>query len=201
MFVTIEGVEGSGKSTLLSHLADRLRADGRTVLVTREPGGTSLGNAIRALFLHNDMAIAPVAEAFLIGAARAQHVSEVIRPALDRGEIVLCDRFLDSTLAYQGYGRGLDLVMLRELSMTAADALVPDLTFVLDVPTSVSAQRQADRGASPDRMEREAGDFHERVREGFLALAMGGSHYRVLDGRADANAVAERAYTYLNEVL
>ena len=201
MFVTIEGVEGSGKSTLLSHLADRLRADGRSVLVTREPGGTSLGNAIRALFLHNDAEIAPLAEAFLIGAARAQHVAEVIRPALERDAVVLCDRFMDSTLAYQGYGRQLDLMMLRELCLTASGGLTPDITFVLDLPMAVSMERQRARGQAPDRMERESVEFHERVREGFLALSMGGAHYRVLDATLHPQEVAERAYTSLAEML
>lgn len=201
MFVTIEGVEGSGKSTLASHLASRLRADGRKVLVTREPGGTSLGDAVRNLFLESSAEISPLAEAFLIGASRAQHVGEVIVPALERGDVVLCDRFIDSTLAYQGYGRGIDLVMLRELCTVAADGLLPNLTFLLDIPLEVSQERQRERGNAADRMEREDPSFHERVREGFLALSMSGPHYHVIDGKLDAEAIADRAYATLRDAL
>ena len=112
-FVVLEGVEGSGKSTLLSALAERLNSDARNALVTREPGGTPLGDAVRAVFLDRAISITPLTEALLMNAARAQHVSDAIRPALEAGRPVLCDRFVDSTLAYQGYGRGLDLTFLR----------------------------------------------------------------------------------------
>jgi dTMP kinase len=192
MFVSLEGIEGSGKSTLLSGLAGRLHAIGREPLVTREPGGTAVGDAIRAIFLSRSFDISALSEALLANAARAQHVEETIRPALAAGRIVLCDRFVDSTLAYQGYGRGLDLEMLRGLCDVATGGLAPDLTFVLDVPVELSRARTAARHPSADRLEAESDAFHERVRAGFLELAQSPRH-RVLDGTLDAGALVERA--------
>ncbi|MBV8489233.1 MAG: dTMP kinase [Candidatus Eremiobacteraeota bacterium] len=192
MFVTLEGIEGSGKSTLLSGLAERLRASGREPLVTREPGGTALGDAIRAIFLDRSLDISALSEAMLVNAARAQHVERTIRPALAQGRIVLCDRFVDSTLAYQGYGRGLDLAMLRGLCDAATAGLVPDVTFVLDVPLAVSRARTAARRPELDRLEAEDDAFHQRVREGFLALARSPQH-RLLDGELDASALVASA--------
>src|SRR5215469_10178011 len=145
MFITVEGIEGCGKSTLLAGLSERLRDRGGEIIVTREPGGTPVGDAIRQIFLHKPVEPVPLAEAFLINAARAQHVSEVILPALDRGATVLCDRFVDSTLAYQGYGRGLDLTLLRSICDAATGGLQPDLTVVLDVPVSISRERLRER--------------------------------------------------------
>src|SRR5579862_5788330 len=171
MFVTVEGVEGSGKSTLLSGLAGRLRSDGRELVATREPGGTPIGDAIREIFLNRSISVAPLTEALLINAARAQHVVDVIAPALASGADVLCDRFVDSTLAYQGYGRGLDLDALRRLCDDATGGLVPDVTFVLDVPLAVSRARTLARERLADRLESEDDAFHERVRQGFLELA------------------------------
>src|SRR5271156_6796159 len=133
MFITVEGIEGSGKSTLLSSLSDRLRAQGREIFVTREPGGTPAGDAVRALFLDRSLSIAPMTEALLVNAARAQHVLDRIRPALADGKIVLCGRFVDSTIAYQGFGRGVDVQTLRMLCEAATGGLAPDLTFVLDL--------------------------------------------------------------------
>lgn len=200
MFITIEGIEGSGKTTLLSGLAERLRAQGRTVLVTREPGGTPVGDAVRRIFLDEpDLAIAPLTEALLINAARAQHVIESIRPALARGEVVLCDRYTDSTLAYQGYGREFDLGRLRTICDLATGGLAPDRTFVLDVPVDVSEERVKSRAARVDRMESQARAFHERVRNGFLELASSSSRYVLLDGRADAATLVDEAMRALGE--
>lgn len=173
MFITVEGIEGSGKSTQVSLLARELEQASFRVRVTREPGGTALGERIRALLLHDSLAASPLAELFLILADRAEHVKTVIRPALARGEIVLCDRFFDSTLAYQAYGGGLLLDIVRAVEAPARLGLLPDLTFVLDCSTDVGLQRTRQRrGADPaDRFEAEGRSFHDRVREGFLALA------------------------------
>jgi len=182
VFITIEGIEGCGKSTLVAGLVTRLRAQGRETIVTREPGGTPAGDAIRRIFLEPDLVLAPLTEALLINAARAQHVAELIAPALDRGELVLCDRFVDSTLAYQGYGRGMDLDLLESLCDTATGSLVPDRTYVLDLPVAISRRRVAERdGGDADRMEREGDDFYERARRGFLTLAQRDGRYRVFD--------------------
>lgn len=194
MFITIEGIEGSGKTTLLSGLAERLREQGRKVLVTREPGGTPVGDAIRRIFLDDpDLALSALTEALLINAARAQHVIDTIRPALARGEIVLCDRYTDSTLAYQGYGREFDLKRLRELCNLATDGLIPDFTFILDVPLDVSEQRVANRPGRADRMESQDRAFHERVRNGFLTIAQFASRYHVLDGRLTPTQLTDAA--------
>jgi dTMP kinase len=191
-FVVVEGIEGSGKSTLLAALAGRLRSDGRDVFVTREPGGTPVGDAVRAVFLDRSISIAPLTEALLINAARAQHVSDAIRPALEGGRPVLCDRFVDSTLAYQGYGRGLDLSFLRDLCHAATGGLVPNLTFLVDVPVEISRARTHSRERAVDRLESEADAFHERVRRGYLELAALPGHC-VLDGTLAAEDVVERA--------
>jgi dTMP kinase len=200
MFITIEGIEGSGKSTLLTGLAQRLRDQGRPLFVTREPGGTPVGDAIRRIFLDDpNLSIAPLTEALLINASRAQHVLDAIRPALERGEIVLCDRYTDSTLAYQGYGRGYDLACLRELCDAATNGLAPDLTFILDVPVSVSEERLVSRAGSADRMELQDRAFHERVRNGFLTLAQLAPRYHVLDGRRDPSDLVGAAMRVLAE--
>ncbi len=175
-FITFEGPEGGGKSTQVQALAEALRAEGRTVLVTREPGGTPLAEKIRGL-LREELGDppSPRSEALLFLAARAQVVAHVIRPALARGEWVLCDRFADSTFAYQGYGRGIAVDRLRQLNDFATEGLVPDLTLLLDVPPEVSrarlAARQAATATSADRIERAGAAFHARLRAGFLALA------------------------------
>lgn len=191
MFVTIEGIEGSGKSTLLAGLSERLRA--REPVVTREPGGTPLGDKIRSLFLDRSIAIDALTEAMLVNAARSAHVVDVIRPALAAGKLVLCDRFVDSTMAYQGYGRGLDLEMLRRLCAIATGGLEPDVTLVLDVPVTVSRRRTRARHPDLDRMESEDDGFHERVRNGFLELARGSKRYVLLDGSLDGATLIDRA--------
>lgn len=170
MFITFEGIEAAGKSTLIVALADDLQRVGANVVITREPGGTPLGDAIRRLFIDPATVIDPLAEALLINASRSQLVADVIGPALRAGHDVLCDRFFDATIAYQGYGRGLDVEMLLDVSLIATRRIAPDLTFLLDVPAEVSARRIHSRGGA-DRMEREDEAFHERVRNGYLALA------------------------------
>lgn len=197
MFVTIEGIEGSGKSTLLEGLAERLRKEGRDVVATREPGGTPAGDAIRAIFLDRNLTVEPLTEAFLVNAARAQHVADVIRPALAAGKTVLCDRFTDSTLAYQGYGRGLDLRMLRALCDAAAENLNPNLTLLVDLPVPLARSRLQARSGNLDRIESQDDAFHERVRMGFLALAQL-PHYRILDGTLNEADLLERAWTCIS---
>jgi dTMP kinase len=173
LFITLEGVEGSGKSTQIRHLAEALTQTGYTVLQTREPGGTATAEAIRHILLtaSTHEPVVPQTEALLIFAARCQHVTHLIRPALRRGTVVLCDRFSDSTLAYQGFARGLDLQWLRTANEVATGGLTPDLTLVLDLPVSVGlARRRSDRGEQ-NRLDRETDRFHRKVRRGFLALA------------------------------
>lgn len=198
MFVVIEGIEGTGKSTLLFGLADRLKREGYDVAVTREPGGTPLGDAVREIFLNRPVSISALAESMLVNAARAQHVLDVIRPALAVGRIVLCDRFTDSTLAYQGFGRGVDLGLLRVLCEGAAEGIKPDLVLVLDLPVRVARMRLRGRSTSMDRIEREREGFHERVRQGFIELARE-PHHTLLDGTLSAGELLEKAAREVHE--
>ena len=172
MFITLEGPEGAGKTTQLRALAEFLRGCGYDVVTTREPGGTAIGDQIRGV-LHDtaNVAMSPTAEMLLYSASRAQLVAEVIRPALAAGRVVLCDRYADSTLAYQGYGRGLDGDMLATLTAIATGGLRPDLTLLLDLDVAHGLARRRDEGEEMNRLDLEALDFHRRVREGYLALA------------------------------
>ncbi len=201
-FITFEGPEGGGKSTQVRELADRLRAEGKTVLVTREPGGTPLAEKIRGL-VREELADPPVtrSEVLLFLASRAQVVANVIKPALARGEWVICDRFADSTFAYQGYGRGIDVELLRQLNDFATEGLVPDLTILLDVPPEVSrarlAARQAETATTADRIELAGCEFHRRLRDGFLDLAKAEpARFAVIDAagsRAEVSAKVNEA--------
>ncbi len=172
-FITFEGPEGSGKSTQIRLLAESLEQSGSRVLVTREPGGTPIGNAVRAILLdrlHTEMS--PRAETLLFNAARAQIVDQVIRPALEAGQIVLCDRYADSTLAYQGYGHGQSLDDLRRLGAYATGGLVPDLTIYLDIEVREGLRRkQAGAAEEWNRMEEKTLAYHQTVRRGYLELA------------------------------
>jgi dTMP kinase len=167
MFITFEGVDGSGKSTQVRLLAEQLRGEGRDVLATREPGGTALGEKVRELILGDDE-LAPWAEAALFTAARAQLVDQVIRPALARGQDVLCDRYLDSSLAYQGLARGLGVERVLEINLAATGHLLPDRTFFIAVPLDQAVLR---RGNAPDRIEREGDDFVALVESAYRELA------------------------------
>lgn len=192
MFLTIEGIEGSGKTTQVERLGRALGELGRAVRTTREPGGTPAGQRIRELLLHGEEAIAPWTELFLILADRAEHVAALIRPALARGEIVLCDRFSESTLAYQAYGRGLPFADVRAAEAAARQGLLPEVTIVLDCPVEIGLERTRKRrgAAGADRFESEAVAFHERVRRGFLELARAdAARIVVLDGARDADVV------------
>jgi dTMP kinase len=184
-FFVLEGGEGSGKSTQARMLAGSLGA-----VLTHEPGETRLGGHIRDLVLAPTLPIGARAETLLMAADRAQHVEEVIRPALERGQDVVCDRFSGSTLAYQGYGRGLDLEDLAWISRWAARGLEPDVVILLDVPSDVAANRMA---GAPDRMEAEDRSFHERVVAGYRALATADpARWVVVDGAGTVDEVAER---------
>lgn len=172
IFITLEGGEGSGKTTQARRLCAYLTAQGLSVLRTREPGGTLLAERIRTLLLnHSKETVAPETEALLILAARRQHVDHVIKPALAQGKTVVCDRFSDSTTAYQGYGRGLDLRTLRTINDWATGKLAPHLTLVFDVPVPVGLQRRRSQGTMQNRLDQETERFHKKVRAGFLALA------------------------------
>lgn len=172
LFITLEGGEGSGKTTHAAGLCRCLAEHGHTVLHTREPGGTPAAERLRSILLDKSTeAIAPETEALIILAARRQHVDHVIKPALTRGMTVVCDRFADSTFAYQGYGRGLDLRFLRAMNEWATGRLAPDLTILFDVPVAVGLRRRRRHTATANRLDREAARFHEKVRAGFLALA------------------------------
>lgn len=172
LFITLEGGEGSGKTTHAAGLCRCLAERGHTVLHTREPGGTPAAERLRSILLDKSTeAIAPETEALIILAARRQHVDHVIKPALTRGMTVVCDRFADSTFAYQGYGRGLDLRFLRAMNEWATGRLAPDLTILFDVPVAVGLRRRRRHTATANRLDREAARFHEKVRAGFLALA------------------------------
>ena len=172
MFITLEGPEGSGKTSQLPALAEFLREKGYDVLVTREPGGTSVGDQIRDVLMNmKNVSIVPQTEILLFQAARAQHVAEILRPALDKGQIVICDRFGDSTLAYQGYGHQTDIRTLQYLIHFATGGLTPDLTLLLDIPVSKGFERKIKNESEWNRLDAYEKAFHERVREGYLQLA------------------------------
>jgi dTMP kinase len=168
-FISLEGVDGAGKSTHVAWIAERLRARGHAVLVTREPGGTPLAERLRELVLSQPMD--PIAETMLLFAARADHVQREIAPALHAGTWVLCDRFTDATFAYQGGGKGVAAELIAHLAQVSHDGLLPDLTLVFDCPYEVSRERLRSTGREPDRFEREDRQFFERVRQAYLALA------------------------------
>ncbi len=194
IFITLEGMEGSGKTTQAALLADELRRRGRRVTLTHEPGGTRAGEAIRAIFLDPAVSLCVAAELLLVLADRAQHLREKLRPALEAGEIVISDRYTDSTTAYQGHGRGFDLALIAELNRVASDGLKPDLTIVLDCAAEIGLTRtrarvQASRGY--DRFEGEQLDFHRRVREGFLTIARSEpARVTVVDSSRDLGSVS-----------
>jgi len=200
-FITFEGPEGAGKTTQCHALATRLRDHGYDCLVTREPGGTPLGEAIREWLLGRNTLRAET-EALLFTAARAEHVWERIRPALARGTIVLCDRYVDSTLAYQGAGRGLDERWLRELHRVATGDLWPDLTVLLDVPVELGLARRRAAGETLTRLDSELTSFHERVRAWYHTAAQREpTRWRVIDATKAPETVAEAVWIVVAEFL
>ncbi|PYD01773.1 dTMP kinase [Microbacterium esteraromaticum] len=191
LWITLEGGDGSGKTTQARLLAEWLQQRGRTVLRTREPGGSEVGTLIRDIVLHHRGDIAPRAEALLYAADRAHHVATVVRPALERGEVVLQDRYLDSSVAYQGAGRVLDAGEVRDLSLWATEGALPDLTVLLDLDPA-SARRRLDADDKPfDRLEAEKEEFHARVRSAYLELAAAEpQRFLVVDASLDPDDIA-----------
>ena len=191
MFITLEGPEGSGKTSQLPRLADYLREQGYDVLTTREPGGTIIGDQVRAVLTRLDnTTMQPRTEILLFLAARAQLVEEVIRPALAQGKIILSDRYADSTLAYQGYGHGVDLALLRLLLDFATGGLRPDLTLLLDVDPAVGLSRRRSSGGEWNRLDAYALEFHQRVRQGYLTMAQQEpTRWRVVDASQPPDVV------------
>jgi dTMP kinase len=195
LLITFEGGEGSGKSTQIARLAAHQRALGLDPLVTREPGGTALAEGIRALLLDSSVAPEAVSEALLMVAARADLVSAVIRPALAAGRNVLCDRYTDSTLAYQGAGRGLEAGMLEGWNAVATGGLVPDLTFLFDLDPEIGLARRASAGVSTNRLDRESLTFHQRVRARYLELAASNpKRWIVLDATESHDQLESRVW-------
>lgn len=191
LWITFEGGDGTGKTTQATLLETWLGEQGRTVIRTREPGGTEVGVLIRDIVLHHRGEVAPRTEALLYAADRAQHVATVVRPARERGEVVIQDRYLDSSVAYQGAGRVLDAGEVRELSLWAAEGALPDITVLLDLDPA-DARRRLDAADKPfDRLEAEKSEFHERVRTAFLALAAADpARFLVLDAAQPADTLA-----------
>lgn len=208
-FITFEGPEGSGKSTQARLLVQDLKNDGRDVVVTREPGGTAIGDAIRAILLNPELEeMDSVTELLLLAASRAQNVRQRVKPALERGCVVVCDRFIDSTLAYQGYGRKFDLKLLRSLNSIATGGIFPDLTILLDLPVELGLERakalkKAEaRGQAGDRFEQEEVDFHRRLREGFLKLAAAEpKRFRIIPVQDEMEATHKQVAAAVREFL
>ncbi|PKN11674.1 MAG: dTMP kinase [Deltaproteobacteria bacterium HGW-Deltaproteobacteria-4] len=195
--ITCEGIEGSGKSTQILHLAAHLRGQGREVVVTREPGGCPIADAIRRILLDpSNQQLCATAELLLYAAARAQHVEEVIRPALAKDAIVLCDRYIDATIAYQGFGRGLDLTLIKQLNQVASSGLLPDLTLLFDLPVAIGLGRALARNAvameNEGRFEAESLAFHQRVRDGYLQGASQEERFTIIDATGIPEQVTER---------
>lgn len=200
MFIVLEGPDGSGKSTQTRLLVESLRASGKTVVQTREPGGTPAAEAIRNLVLSPEFTgLDSRTEALLFAGARAEHVANVILPALQRGEVVVCDRYIDSSIAYQGIGRNLGVDRIRDLSLWATGGVVPDLTIVLDMDAAVGLTRV---GNELDRLEQEPQGFHDRVRKAFVELALHApERYRVVSASGSTEEVAARIRTAVEEFI
>lgn len=197
MFITFEGPEGGGKSTVIQRIADRLRGEGRDVLLTREPGSGTVGAKIREILLHSE-AIDSRCELFMFLADRANHVTTVLRPALEAKQVVLCDRYSDSTVVYQAHARGLDPIGVRELNTYATDGLVPTLTILLDLDPEIGLKRLT----SKDRLDAEPIMFHRRVREGFLIEARREpNRWRIVDATKTVDQVEFLCYAYIKEIL
>ena len=201
LFITFEGPEGAGKSTQVTRLAARLVEAGVSHLVTREPGGTPLGSRVREVLLDPDLDVSPLSEFLLYSASRAQLVREVIEPALANGDVVVCDRYSDSSVAYQGFGRGLEREFLQTVTWEATRGLSPHMTFLLDLDPAVGLNRAASR-STQDRLERADLTFHTRVRQGFLALAEAQpERFVVLDATRPADELEEQIWGLVARTL
>jgi dTMP kinase len=201
LFITLEGGDGTGKSTQSALLGEWFTAQGREVVFTREPGGTDLGNELREIVLHSRGHIAPRAEALLYAADRAHHIATVVRPALERGAVVIQDRYLDSSVAYQGAGRVLDPDEVRHVSMWATEGLVPDVTVLLDLDPAIGRNRLDAANKQFDRLEAEALDFHTRVRDAYLGMAAAEpQRFLVVDATLDRDAIRDAIVARLGEL-
>ncbi len=208
LFVTFEGTEGVGKSTQVRAIAEHYQRKGLKVLTTREPGGTDIGNEIRAILVQTrSEQLCALSELFLLQAARAQHVSQILRPALHNYHLILCDRYADASVAYQGFGRGLDPTWVQSLNEKACDGLTPNLTLLMDMPMEAALERalsriEASTGAKEDRFEKEAKDFHRRVREGYLSLAkQNPSRFVVVDSNRTPQKITQNMLAVIDERL
>jgi len=202
MFISFEGLDFSGKSTQVGLLADTLSQSGAKTLVLRDPGGTAIGERIRAVLLDREVLdMSDYTELFLFSASRSQLVQQIIKPALQNGTIVVCDRFYDSTTAYQGWGRGLSLDAIKAVNRVAADGLVPAITYFIDIPVSEIELRMTHQKAGADRMEMSGRVFYERVREGFLQLAKEEPRFEVIDGRLSIEEIRGRVWSRFQREL
>jgi dTMP kinase len=207
MFITLEGIEGSGKTTQVDHITRFLGLSALDIAVTREPGGTTLGRKIRGILLDpQSRDMTPDTELLLYTADRAQHIRQVILPAIKAGKIVLCDRYFDATLVYQGYARGLDITKIRELHQLMCEGLSPDLTLLFDLPPEIGLARawkqihSGERCGSETRFEKEAVDFHRKVRQGYLELArMEPDRFHLIDASRDEASVRREIFSVLTE--
>ncbi len=202
MLITFEGLDYSGKSTQVQLLADRLTLQDHRVLVLREPGGTEIGEKIRKMLLDksND-GMTEASELFLFSASRSQLIQEVVRPALEGGMVILCDRYYDSTTAYQGYGRGIPLEVIHAINRYAVGGLVPDVTFFLDIPIREIEKRIHSAKTNKDRMESNSIEFYERTRNGFLQIAKEESRYCVINGLQPIDDMHEQIWQYVSKVF
>ncbi len=200
MFITFEGIDGVGKSTQLDLLETWLKEQGKEVVRTLEPGGTDLGQEIRHLLLHRKGDVAPRSEALLYAADRAHHVATKIKPALAQGKVVLSDRYFDSSVAYQGAARELDVNQVREISLWAVDNLLPDLTILLDLTAEQAMARRNKTGVEPDRLEQEKVDFFERAREQYLELAKE-PRFLVIDANLSVSEIQDQIRARVKEFL
>ncbi len=203
LFIVFEGIDGSGKTTQLKRTKEYLADRGRDVVETREPGGTAISESIREMLLNPvNKNMSAECELLLYSAARAQHIAEVIAPALKEGKAVLCDRFSLSTIAYQGYGRGIDPDKIRNIHSAASLGVKPDLTLIIDVPVDLAAERVSQsRNLPKDRLEQEKSDFFKKVRSGFLSEAEGDRSLIVIDGRNTEDIVFDEVRTALETIL
>ncbi len=202
MFISFEGIDGVGKSTQIRLAEDYLRAKGKDVICTLEPGGTELGQEIRNLLLHRKGDVAPRAEALLYAADRAHHVANKVRPALASGKVVITDRYLDSSVAYQGAGRKLSAEEIRNISLWAVDGLLPDLTVLVDLDPAIAAERRKGTGQEADRLESEKIDFFQAVRDEFLKLAEAEpGRFLVVDATETPEQIFEHVAKKLDELL
>jgi dTMP kinase len=209
MFITLEGIEGSGKTTQIEHIDRFLRSNGVDLTVTREPGGTLIGRKIRTILLDPQSSeMDPSTELLLYTADRAQHIRQVILPAIDAGKVVLCDRYFDATLVYQGYARGLDIPSIRELHRLMCGGLAPDLTLLFDLSPEEGLARawkqlhNGERTGSESRFEKEAVDFHRKVRQGYLELARSEpGRFQIVDAAQEEEGVREQVFSILTERL